>query len=183
MVDDDMLTREMYADIFRGAGYEVIEAHDGVEGLDIASKELPDLVFTGIVMPRMDGFSMIEALKKTVATANIPVVISSHMGREEDQRRAVQLGAKDFIIRDITPPFEVLGRVGALFSQAGGMYTLEFNGFSMDAQKMARELNLNPNFLCLDCGEKMALLMKLTDPKGKIFEARLVCSKCGWVAK
>ena len=183
VVDDDSMTRGMYVDIFQGAGYEVVEAKDGVEGLDIATRDFPDLIFTGIIMPRMDGFSMIEELKKTIATANIPVIISSHMGREEDQKRAIQLGAKDFIVRDTTPPFAVLERIGSVFLKAGGVYTVEINPFAMDAQKLAKELSFNPNFLCLECGEKMAMLLKLTNPADRIFEARVACPKCGWVAK
>jgi len=63
IVDDDDETRTAYAEIFRNKGFKVLEARDGVEGLDIAtSEEGIDAIFTGIVMPRMDGFQMIEAL-------------------------------------------------------------------------------------------------------------------------
>lgn len=183
LVDDDIETREMYAEIFQNANYKVMQANDGVEGLDLASREIPDVVFTGIVMPRMDGFGLMEALKKTVTTANIPVVICSHMGREEDQKRANLLGAKDFIMRDITPPREVLKRVNALFLKEGKTYQVEFNPFSLDSQKIALELGFNQNFSCLDCGEKTVLTLKLTKPKDRIFEAKFICPKCGWTAK
>ncbi len=183
IVDDDVPLRGLYAEVFTNAGYEVFEAGDGVEGLDMASKNMPDVIFTGIVMPRMDGFSMMEALKKTVMTANIPVVISSHMGREEDQQRANVLGAKDFIIRDITRPIEVVERIGSLFAQSGGEYKIEFNAETQDAKKLAKDLNFQENFLCLDCNEKLVLKMKLTNAQDRIFETVFVCPKCGWVAK
>jgi len=83
IVDDDVMTREMYVNVFKQSGYEVFEAGDGVDGLDVASRELPDVIFTGIIMPRMSGFELMEALRKAVATSKIPVVISSHIGREE----------------------------------------------------------------------------------------------------
>jgi len=124
VVDDDVPTREMYAEVLSKAGYEIIQANDGLEGLDLATKDMPDLIFTGIVMPRMDGFTLMETLKKTVMTANIPVVISSHMGREEDQQRANVLGAKDFIMRDVTPPKQVVERINALFIRSGGNINL-----------------------------------------------------------
>ncbi|HOX10584.1 MAG TPA: response regulator [Candidatus Moranbacteria bacterium] len=183
IVDDDVALRELYVEIFKNANYEVLEAGDGVDGLDIASKNMPNVIFTGIVMPRMDGFAMMEALKKTVMTANIPVVISSHMGREEDQQRANALGAKDFIIRDITRPIEVVERIGSIFAQSGGEYKLEFNPEKLDAKKIAKELNFQENFLCLDCNEQLVLNMKLTNAQERIFETRFVCPKCGWVAK
>lgn len=183
LVDDDVQTREMYAEILAAANYEILQANDGVEGLDIATKEMPDLIFTGIVMPRMDGFTMMETLKKTVMTANIPVVISSHMGREEDQQRANVLGAKDFIMRNVTPPKEVLERINALFLRDGGEYRVDFNAYALDAQKLARDLNFNSNYQCLECNEKTAINMKLVDAKNRLFEAKFVCPRCGWVAK
>jgi PleD family two-component response regulator len=173
----------MYAEIFKNSGFEVVEAGDGVEGLDKASKEAPDVIFTGIIMPRMDGFTMMEALKKTVMTASIPVVISSHMGREEDQQKANALGAKDFIVRDITRPIETVERIRALFIQEGGEYKLEFSADRMDAPKLAKDLSFNPTFNCLDCGTTISLNLKLINKKDRIFEAKFVCPKCGWEAK
>lgn len=183
IVDDDFELREMYVEIFQNANFEVIVANDGVEGLDKATKELPDVIFTGIVMPRMDGFSMIESLKKTVMTSGIPVVISSHMGREEDNIRASKLGVRDFIIRGTTRPIEVVERISSLFTQAGGEYQLEFSPYAQEAQKLAKDLNFQANYLCLDCNEKLMLRLKLTDPKERIFEARFFCPSCGAVAR
>ncbi len=179
IIDDDEPTRGMYAEVFKEADFEVREAKDGVEGMDIATKELPDVIFTGIIMPRMDGFALMEALKKNVATCKIPVVISSHMGREEDQQKANVLGARDFIIRDATPPNQVVKRISALFI-GGGEYRFDFNSYGLDAPKLARELGLNSNYQCLECGEKMVLRLKLTDPKERKFEASFICPHCGW---
>lgn len=183
IIDDDEPLLDLYSEIFSEAGYQVLQAHDGVEGLDIATKEIPDVIFTGIVMPRMDGFSMMEALKKTVMTSNIPVVISSHMGREEDRQKATMLGAKDFIVRNVTKPVEVIERIGALFVQEGGQYHIEFNPYALDAQKLAKELSLNQNFQCLECNEKLVLNLKLKNVKERMFESRFVCPNCGWQAK
>ncbi|KKQ44757.1 MAG: Two-component system response regulator [Candidatus Moranbacteria bacterium GW2011_GWC2_37_8] len=183
LVDDDVVLREMYAEIFQNANFEVIQASDGLEGLDVATKEIPDVIFTGIVMPRMDGFDMMEALKKTVMTANIPVVISSHMGRGEDQDRAKKLGAKDFIVRGITRPIEVIERISSIFIEAGKEYKLEFNPFALDAQELAKDLHFEASFLCLECKEKLVLNMQLKDPQSRTFDAHFVCPKCGWEAK
>ena len=183
IVDDDVPLRELYAEIFQNANFDVVQAEDGVEGLDKATKEIPDIIFTGIVMPRMDGFDMMEALKKTVMTSNIPVVFSSHMGRGGDQQRATMLGAKDFIVRDVTRPVEVVERINALFTDAGSEYKIEFNPYAQDAQKLAKDLNFQASFLCLECSEKLVIDMKLKDPQQRLFEAHFVCPKCGWQAK
>lgn len=179
LVDDDAVLREMYAEIFQSANFEVLEANDGLAGLDKASTNLPDVIFTGIIMPRMDGFDMMEALKKTVMTANIPVVISSHMGRGTDMERAMELGAKDFIIRDATRPVEVVKRIKALFDEAGAEYRLRFDTFELDANRIAKELNFQPGFLCLDCNERLVLNLKTKNAKERIFETKFVCPNCG----
>jgi DNA-binding response OmpR family regulator len=183
IVDDDIELREMYVEIFQNANFLVTVADDGLEGLDKATKELPDVIFTGIVMPRMDGFSMIEALQKTVMTSSVSVVISSHMGREEDKIRATKLGVKDFIVRGTTRPIEVVERISSLFIEAGGEYRLEFNPYALDAQNLAKDLSFHANYLCLDCNEKLILNLKLADPKERTFEARLVCPNCGSTMK
>jgi CheY-like chemotaxis protein/predicted RNA-binding Zn-ribbon protein involved in translation (DUF1610 family) len=177
IIDDDIQTREMYAEIFKEAGYDILEAEDGVIGLDKATKELPDVIFTGIIMPRMDGFTLMEALKKNVSTADIPVVISSHLGREEDQKRATKLGAKDFIVRDMVSPNEILRRVNSLFSLEGN---IQFDPYSLDAPRIAKGLSLNGNFQCMECDEKMVLRVKLINDQQGAFEAHFVCPQCGW---
>jgi DNA-binding response OmpR family regulator len=183
IVDDDEDLKALYEEVFQNANFEVVLASDGLEGLDIATKQMPDIIFTGIVMPRMDGFSMIESLKKTVMTSSIPVIISSHMGREEDKIKAEQYGAKDFIVRGTTRPVEVVERINALFTEAGGSYRIGFDPFYFDAQKLAKDLNFEVGFKCLDCGEKMMLDLKLTDSQKHLFEAKFICPKCGSAVK
>lgn len=183
IVEDDVLTRSMYAEVFQAADYQVLEANDGVEGLDIATRELPDVIFTGIIMPRMDGFEMMEALQKTVTTSKIPVVICSHMGREMDQQRANQLGAKDFIVRGIVTPAETVQRISALLVQSGDIFKIVFDPLAGDAPKLASDLKFAQNYQCLNCGEKMILQLKLKEAKERLFEAKFVCPNCGKEAK
>ncbi|MDO8529288.1 MAG: response regulator [bacterium] len=182
IVDDDKETREMYAEIFKNSDFKVIEAKDGVEGLDKATTEAPNVIFTGIIMPRMDGFSLMESLKKNLTTSEIPVVVSSHMGREEDRQKANVLGARYFIVRGFTTPNELVKKVKSLFI-GGKEYHLEINNFSMDAQKLAQDLGLNNNFECLECDDKLIMKVIASDKNGGGLEAHLVCPSCGWQAK
>ncbi|MCA9364485.1 MAG: response regulator [Candidatus Moranbacteria bacterium] len=172
IIDDDVETREMYSEVFTSANYEVIEASDGVEGLDNATKELPDIIFTGIIMPRMDGFTMIEALRKNTPTAKIPVVINSHLAREEDQRRAQDLNVDDFIVRDLTPPREVVERISAILT--GGYYYLDFDTNTKEAQRLMSDLRISSFFAC-ENEQKMKLKMKLVNTKEQKFEAEIIC--------
>src|SRR3989344_3372281 len=98
VVDDDFEQRDLYASLFRQNGFDVVEANDGLAGLDLALKEKPDLIFTGIIMPKIDGFELIKNVRNNVVTALTPVVVFSHLGREEDRLKALSLAHTDFVI-------------------------------------------------------------------------------------
>ena len=143
IVDDDIDTLEMYADVFESADYNVMRAADGLEAMSLVAEHTPHVIFTGIVMPRMDGFSMMEALQQNKRTADIPVVINSHLGRDTDKEKAEELGARDFIIRGFTQPREVVERIGALLLKSE--YVFHFDKNDKDVRKLAKDLGA-PNF-------------------------------------
>jgi PleD family two-component response regulator len=177
IVDDDENIRGMHAEVFSKAGFEVTEAIDGLDGLDKAIKNPPNVIFTGIMMPRMDGFGLMEALKKNVLTSTIPVVISSHMGREEDQKKSQELGAKDFIVTGYYTPREIINRVKNLFAE--NEYKLKIDPSALDANKMAKETGLKEGLRCSKCAGGLVMAAKLIDTKNHVFSARFVCSDCG----
>lgn len=176
IIDDDEAMRTMYAEVFRKHDFEVEEAVDGVEGLDRATKNVPDVIFTGIIMPRMDGFALMDALKKNVATSNVPVVISSHMGREEDKNKAQKMGAKDFITRDFVTPNEAAERIMAIFKVE--KYRLKFSPGELDAAKLAKDMHFRNNFQCANCGGQLVLAIKLKDVQAKEYSAKFICLQC-----
>ncbi len=173
IVEDDEATRAMYVSVLLEKGFQVVEAVDGLEGFDKAIKEKPDLIFTGIMMPKMDGFMMLEALKKNVATSKIPVAISSHMGREEDQKKAVEMGAKDFIPRDYNTPNQVAQRLMAIISS--NIYKIKINVEELDAPKLLADLEIKAGLKCERCGGDIVLVLN----KGEEMTAKLACAKCG----
>ena len=177
IVDDDENIRCMYAEVFSSAGFEVMEAIDGLDGLDKAIKNPPDVIFTGIMMPRMDGFAMMEALKKNVLTLDVPVIISSHMGREEDQRKAQELGAKDFIVTGYYTPHEIINQVKNLFAEKE--YKLKVDPGALDANKVTKETGIKDGLKCRQCAGGLVMAIKPTDAENHVFSARFVCSDCG----
>src|SRR3989344_5882863 len=92
VVDDDFQQRDLYIEFLRSKGFVVTGANDGQDAWEKIQKQKPDLVFTGIAMPRMTGFELIEKLRATPATASLPIIVFSHLGREEDKKRAKALG-------------------------------------------------------------------------------------------
>lgn len=177
LVDDDEPVVSMYEEVFKEEGFEIEKAWDGLEGLDKASKNPPNVIFTGIVMPRMDGFQLIEALSKNVATANIPVVISSHMGRKEDQIRAKEMGVRDFIVRGMVTPREAAERIRAVLGST--VYNLKIVPGEADASKMAKDLHFSETFKCDHCGADLVFSVSPTNFESREFSGRLLCSNCG----
>lgn len=181
IIDDDEDTRIMYTEVFKKANFQVAEAFDGLDGLDKATKETPDLIFTGIIMPRMDGFQLKEALSKNVATADIPVFMNSHMGREEDKKRASEMGIKDFFVRGMITPKEVMERVRIMFGNSAKGYKLKINITELDAPELIADFNFAQGFTCKNCGTEMVLNILMTDVKQRGFTGKIICPNCGTV--
>ncbi|HLN18960.1 MAG TPA: response regulator [Patescibacteria group bacterium] len=178
IVDDDETVRSNYVEIFKKEGFEVEEAVDGLQGFDKATKNIPDVIFTGIVMPRMDGFGLMESLKKNVATANIPIIISSHLGRSEDHEKAKKLGVKDFIILHMVTPKEATERVRKVLGGMGN-YKLKIDTKELDAIQMAKDNHFKEDYKCSQCGADLILKLSVSDISNHNLTGHIVCPKCG----
>ncbi|MBJ6727607.1 response regulator [Geomesophilobacter sediminis] len=80
-------------------GYEVLTANDGVEGLRIAFSQKPDLILCDAVMPRMDGYALMRAIKANPATHAIPMILLTSKASPEEEHRALKSGFQDFIAK------------------------------------------------------------------------------------
>lgn len=172
VVDDDESARGLYTEVLESAGFVVQQAQDGVEALEMISKQVPDVLFTGIIMPRMDGFTLVETLRKNVATASVPVVFSSHLGRIEDQKRSEELGSKGFFVLGMTSANDVVASIKAIVT--GGEYLVRIDPHVFDAPRLAHDLGIDPMFNC-EHGQYVVRL-RLKDKEGKTFDADITCS-------
>lgn len=102
VIDDEPLLREMLRDIFTIAGYNVVTAENGKEGLDKVYSELPDFVILDGSMPVMDGFEVLTILRKDPKFLNLPIMMFSALSGETEQIKGLSLGADDYI----TKPFK-----------------------------------------------------------------------------
>jgi DNA-binding response OmpR family regulator len=175
VVDDDANIRSLYANAFRAVNFDVREGADGLDGLKMVNENAPDIIITGIIMPRMDGFGFVEELKKNIATAGIPVIFISHLGREEDEKRAMEIGVKAFLVRDMTSPREMIERVNSILTSKE--YILAIDPFGFDAAKFAEDFKLNPDFVCPEekAGGRIALKLRKSSGDGKHFDAEITC--------
>lgn len=177
IVDDNDVVRETYVQVFSQKGFDVISAVDGIEGADFATKEIPDVILTGIVMPRMDGFQLIRTLQENVQTKEIPIAILSHLGREEDRKKAQELGIKEFIVQGTSSVNEIVEKIRSLM-KSGESFRLSFDPYAWDAPRLAMTLQ-SKSFNCPSCQQKM-ILEVAPKTEGTGYNAVLKCPKCDY---
>ena len=110
IVEDDLDIANVYSLKFEKEGYDVYVAADGQEGLDKALAWLPDLILLDIMLPKKDGFSVLEAIKKNEPTKNIPIIMWTNLSNTEDARKAKELGASDYLVKVFNMPAEIVAK-------------------------------------------------------------------------
>ena len=113
LAEDDRFLRRAAEARLRQHGLEVLTAVDGEEALRLARAERPDLVLLDVVMPRLQGFEVLKALKQDEATAHIPVIVLSNLGQARDVEQATALGAVAFLVKAHLSLQDLVQRVDA----------------------------------------------------------------------
>ncbi len=113
VVDDDPVIQKLLSVNFEMEGYRVVCASDGLEGLQRAVSEHPDLIRLDVMMPRMDGIAVVRELKSDPATAIIPVILLSAKAQATDVSGGLDAGADEYITKPFDP-LELLDKVAAL---------------------------------------------------------------------
>jgi len=111
IIEDEKLLREMYQEKFVNSGFKVISCMEAEEGIEIAKKEKPDLILLDVLLPRKNGISFLEQLKRTPEVASIPVIIFSNFDDQETKKEAKKLGVKDYLIKTNYTPQEIVEKV------------------------------------------------------------------------
>ena len=113
IIDDDPFIVDMYVIKLRGEGFSVETAHDGSEGLKKIQEYKPDVVLLDVVMPGMDGFGVLEALRAGPRGA-YKIILLTNLGQQQDVERGMHLGADDYLIKAHFTPSEVAAKVKGL---------------------------------------------------------------------
>jgi two-component system alkaline phosphatase synthesis response regulator PhoP len=107
IIEDNIELSEQYKLKLEHAGFYVITALDGEQGLLSAAEERPDVILLDILMPNMDGFEVLRAIKNNTSLNSIIMIVSNLSGPEQFQK-AKDLGADDYLVKaDVTPSFVV----------------------------------------------------------------------------
>ncbi len=141
VVEDDPAIRRGLTDALEFGGYAVRGAADGEAGLRAAVQAAPDLVLLDVLLPRMDGFRVLEEIRR--ARPRLPVVMLTARGAEEDRVRGLRRGADDYVVKPFSAR-EVLARVEAVLRRSaerpGAVREVEAAGRRVDLER--REVTL-----------------------------------------
>ena len=99
----------------RGEGFNVLIANDGEEALKVVKSEQLDLILLDIIMPRMDGFTLLELLREaSQQRKSAPIIVLSNLGQQEEIDKAMALGATDYLVKANSPFPKILKTIGSI---------------------------------------------------------------------
>lgn len=99
IVEDEAPLRQAIFDKFSREGFQTFQAKNGEEGLDVALKEHPDLILLDIIMPKVDGLSMLKTLRQDKWGKNVPILILTNLNDAEYVAEAMENGVYDFLVK------------------------------------------------------------------------------------
>lgn len=165
IVDDEDDIRELIAvNLMREENYKLLEAKDGLEAIDLAKKQKPDLIILDLMLPEMDGVKVYKKLRDDVRTETIPVIMLTARGRLEEKIAGLEMGADDYMPKPFSPK-ELMLRVRNLLRRSNpyhGGNLIESGPFSLD--KSALKLHLDGEEIELTATEFKLLLSLIESP-------------------
>ena len=108
LVEDDTFLANIYKTKFDMEGFKVSVSENGEEGLADAKKKKPDIILLDILLPKMDGFTVLEKLKEASGVKDIPVILLTNLGQKDDVSKGLEMGAVDYLIKAHFKPSEVV---------------------------------------------------------------------------
>jgi len=114
--DDEILSKVLYEEL-KDAGFDVQQAFDGEAGLELVQSAKPELVLLDLVMPKKHGFDVLAELKKSLTTKEIPVIILTMLGQDEEIKKGLKLGAEDYIVKSQHAVAEIVEKVKTFLSK------------------------------------------------------------------
>ena len=116
IVEDDITLLRLYQDIFNKEGFEVAIAEDGQEALQKANAFLPEVILLDLMLPYMDGFAVLEAVKANPKTKKAKIIIATNLDSQKQREKAKNLGAAAFLVKFSDTPGNIVEEVKKLLS-------------------------------------------------------------------
>jgi DNA-binding response OmpR family regulator len=119
LAEDDRFLRKAAETALKRRGFAVLAAVDGEEALRMARTEAPDLILLDLIMPKLQGFEVLRALKADAATAATPVIILSNLGQDSDVKQAMEAGAVGYFVKANLSLQDLVKKVGETLGGTG----------------------------------------------------------------
>lgn len=106
IIEDDPMISSMYKTKLEQEGYQVECANNGAEGLEKAKTAVADIILLDVIMPQLDGFSVLEELRGKLGI-KVPIIMLTNLGTEEDREKGAKMGATDYLVKSSITPAQV----------------------------------------------------------------------------
>lgn len=116
IIEDDKSLQDIYTINFEAAGFEVMIEGDGLSGISSVVEKKPDIILLDIMMPSMDGFAFLKAMKENTSTV-IPVVVCSNLSDKETSERALASGAEAVLLKVNYSGKELVGKINQILEK------------------------------------------------------------------
>mgnify|MGYP001561261791 CR=1 FL=1 len=113
IAEDEEILLNVLKDRFESDGWEVSVAKDGEETVNLIAKRSFDLVLLDLLMPKKDGFEVLKKVRRNPELKNLPIIVLSNLGGDEDIKKALALGANDYFVKTQHPMSEVVEKVNS----------------------------------------------------------------------
>ena len=166
IIEDERDIADLVGFNLERAGYEVLKAHDGITGADMAIQLRPDLVILDLMLPGKDGYRVFKDLRRDTRSSGIPVIMLTARAQTEDRIQGLEAGADDYLTKPFSPK-ELMLRVQAVLKRSDGppgLVELSYGPFRFD--KNALKFYLDGETVELTSTE-FKLLLFLTERAGK----------------
>lgn len=168
VIEDEASIREFEVTYLRDAGFETIEATDGLTGVELFGKYKPDLAIIDINLPKMNGLGVCETIR---TTSTMPILIVTALGSDEDEVKGLAMGADDYIKKPFNPNV-LVARVEALLRRHDKTKQLHFKGLTIDPKTMS--VSQNGESITLTTTRFNLLLALASHPRAVLSRAQLV---------
>lgn len=117
IIEDDPPYRKIYKRKFEVSGYIADVAENGEEGLEKMRSFKPDIVFVDLMMPKMDGFQVLDNAKADPELKNIPIVVLTNLSTSDDANKVLEKGAVAILVKSDTEPNAIIAKAGEVLAQ------------------------------------------------------------------
>ncbi|MFA5375707.1 MAG: response regulator transcription factor [Dehalococcoidia bacterium] len=190
IVEDEAAFRNIFTDLLTSDGYNVLTAEDGESGWLLVRNEIPDVVLLDLALPRLHGFEVLKNIRADATTKDVPVIILTVVGEQENVKKGLKLGATDYLVKGFYSPREILMKINEILTKDQQQtseptknirtYKLSVKERKLDAARLEQELGLSVLFSCPVCSESVAqeLIPDNKRTEGHWFSTHFICPNC-----